>query len=441
MPEATIPTFSAGALHRAISTVTLLIIAWLAGLLLLHAAQVSLHWVAGRLTRPAGQGLVEFVRQRELVLQAAFRALLTMVAAHFFGGLIVMILWPFLLALFGLNIYLRWHYFPVLALAALAYAVMTWTTLWGALRLNAVRREPGRPLRREEAPGLWAEADSVAARLGTRPVEAIYITPWCEVGVLQRGGALRALWGQEERCLIIGLGALRDLRVAELRTILAHELAHLIERDIVGGHLTWAVRERLDRARQALVGRGLAGRWHPAWSILQFYSGLFVRLTSALGRVRELLADRYAGLYGVETAIAAIDKLSRAEAWHVALVQVELAAARQESRPVRNLYALPAPPPGLEAEFWRLVEAARRQAAALPDAHPPLEERAAMLRRLAIQGREVGPDRAVWTLFADAAALQGEMTRVVAEVAATQRGLMLATPVHPSVRLNGLRRR
>ena len=62
-------------------------------------------------------------------------------------------------------------------------------TLFSIVRSLVVRRqeaEPGHPLAPEDAPALWSLAKDVAATVGTRPIEEIYVSPTTAVGVMER---------------------------------------------------------------------------------------------------------------------------------------------------------------------------------------------------------------------------------------------------------------
>ncbi len=84
----------------------------------------------------------------------------------------------------------------------------------------------GPVLARADAPPLFAAVDDVARRLRVRPPGQIRLTylPCCGV----------VAWGRRSQALILGLPLLRVLTHAELRAILAHELAHLARGDATG---------------------------------------------------------------------------------------------------------------------------------------------------------------------------------------------------------------
>ena len=97
----------------------------------------------------------------------------------------------------------------------------------GGLRLRMGRArgdtDLGPVLERFDAPELFRLVEQVARRLGVRPPEQVRLSylPCCGVVELRRA-----------RAVLIGLPLLQILTVAELRAVLAHELAHLAKGDM-----------------------------------------------------------------------------------------------------------------------------------------------------------------------------------------------------------------
>src|SRR6185295_2261026 len=107
--------------------------------------------------------------------------------------------------------------------------------------------------------------DEVAAKVGTRAVDAVYLTPGTAVAVFERGGMLKQLRGKSERCLVLGLGVLDGMALAEFKAILAHEYGHFSNRDTAGGGLALSVRRSLLTMAQGLAEGGAATWYNPAW--------------------------------------------------------------------------------------------------------------------------------------------------------------------------------
>mgnify|MGYP003381524256 CR=1 FL=1 len=82
--------------------------------------------------------------------------------------------------------------------------------------------DPGLYLPREEAPQLWSLTEEVAQRVGTRPVDAIYVAAGAEIAVTERGGFWKKLRGSGQRCLILGLGDLPGLPLSQFKACLLY---------------------------------------------------------------------------------------------------------------------------------------------------------------------------------------------------------------------------
>jgi Zn-dependent protease with chaperone function len=128
---------------------------------------------------------------------------------------------------------------------ALIVLGLTLFTLFAILRSLFVRRrdeDPGERLSLSEHPRVRDLLNGVAERIGTRPVDNVYLTPGTNLAVMERGGMLKQLRGATERCLILGAGVLEGLRLRPFKAILAHEYGHFSNRDTAGGGFALSVR-------------------------------------------------------------------------------------------------------------------------------------------------------------------------------------------------------
>ena len=166
----------------------------------------------------------------------------------------------------------------------------------------------------------WAK---LARDLNIRPPEEVRLAflPCCGVIAWRRS-----------RALLLGLPLLSILDVAELRSVLAHELAHLAQ-----GDATWAA--RLVRSVE-ILDRGLDATDSAAWGPLRWWAVACRSIASALlapiAEGQEARADRSAAVFsGGRAAASALIK--------VALVQPlfrELLGILDISNPnTHNLYA------------------------------------------------------------------------------------------------------
>jgi Zn-dependent protease with chaperone function len=262
----------------------------------------------------------------------------------------------------------------------------------GGVRVASESRDPdndfGPVLRRLDAPRLFDEVADVARRLGVRPPEEIRLAflPCCGVVAWRRS-----------RALLLGMPLLHVLTIAELRAVLAHELAHLAR-----GDATWSAGSL--RFVEAL-SRALDDPSRKTWGPLGLWARLCRKASTALigpiSRGQEARADRAsAALAGGRVAASALVK--------VALVQPlfrELLGLHEAGRPDgSNLYST-------FRAFWTrlpepLMEAMRLRLVAIDPGsegspHPPLPDRIAMVQ--SYPDLPDGPTsiEASWTLIGD----------------------------------------
>jgi Zn-dependent protease with chaperone function len=254
--------------------------------------------------------------------------------------------------------------------------VESWSDLTqclGAVRRDVASASPdadhGPVLARADAPALFDEIDEISRRLGVkRPnqVRAAYL-PCCGITAWNRR--------QRERALLIGLPLLEILSPAELRAVVAHELAHLAYGDMAGSARALRFWESLAHAVDTGHAAGLPARWARHCLV----PGM--RLLRPVARGQEIRADRAAAsLAGGHATASALVK--------VAMVQGlfrEVLAHYDPSDPDQaNLYAF-------FRRFWSdlpttLLESLRHAILthATPprpdDPHPPLLDRLSVVQ-------------------------------------------------------------
>lgn len=274
--------------------------------------------------------------------------------------------------------------------------------------------EPGRPLTEAEAPRLWALTREIAQRCGTRPVDAIFLTPAVEVAVTERGGLLKKLRGQGKRLLIIGMGALPGTTEAEFAAILAHEYGHFSNKDTAGGNLAHQVNLSMHTMAYRLAAQGLARWYNPAWWFINGFSKVFYRATLGASRLQEILADRFAAMtYGAQNLINGLTRIVRQDLAFDMLVERSVRQSTAQGRALPNFYkalAQPSPDPdALEAQFTALMN---RPTGAY-DSHPSVADRIRLIQAAKSDCSVCGSDAPASDLFADMPALQESMMAVV----------------------------
>jgi Zn-dependent protease with chaperone function len=301
----------------------------------------------------------------------------------------------------------------------LIVVVVTLGTLWSILKSLFVRardEDPGERLELRAHPRLRSLLVDVARRVGTRPVDSVYLTPGTDVAVMERGGLGKQLRGRAERCLILGVGVLDGLRIGPLKAVLAHEYGHFSNRDTAGGGFALSVRRSLITMAEGLARSGAAAWYNPAWLFLNGFYRVFLRVSQGASRLQEILADRWAAFtYGSrafeEGLRHVIERSVRFGARANATLQ-EMVALR---RPVANLYAHDPAESMPEAEVEKQVREVLNRAPSVYDSHPSPTERTRWVRALAATGTAASSDDAneAWTLFADRKAIEERMTAAV----------------------------
>jgi Zn-dependent protease with chaperone function len=258
--------------------------------------------------------------------------------------------------------------------------------VWFRVETNNPDADLGPVLARVDAPQLFDAIDVVARRLGIRPPGQVRLSylPCCGV----------VAWGRSQ-ALLVGLPLLRILTRAEMRAILAHELAHLARGDATRAARRARFVEGLERAVEHRGDklRGPLGAWaryclrEASWLIRPVAWG------------QETRADRSAALIaGGGAACSALVK--------TAVVQPlfrEVLAFYDPDETDVNLYAF------FRAFWFRLPEEIRSAMrmkiladGGPPDpAHPPLADRLCLLQSYPDHVRSPGDDQPANTFLGD----------------------------------------
>jgi Zn-dependent protease with chaperone function len=290
----------------------------------------------------------------------------------------------------------------------------------------------GRPLPRAEAPEMWKLLDEVAARIGTRCINRIYLQPEANIAVTEQGMFLLRMLGLGKRCLLLGIGALPNMTQGEFRAILAHEYGHFAHRDTSGGGLAILVQQSLYEMALALKMEGMATWKNPAWLFISGFHFLYMSITLGASRAQEVLADRRAVLaYGSNDFVNGLNRVTRQQILFDFQINHEAENAVRENRPLRNLYTLPPLETKWEKEVTiRAERAARRNTSAFAS-HPGLPERIKMAKDLNAPASVEDNAQPVWDLL-PAEQLQAEMMdymqRKVQAKAASIRFRMTSQP-------------
>lgn len=321
----------------------------------------------------------------------------------------------------------------VLAVAAVFYAFMTvgripiklalilgfgaLVTVYQMIRSFFVKHEeedPGRPLREEEAPGLWELAREVASAVGTRPVDEIRVTPGTDLAVYERGSSADKRQDKATRILILGVGVLNGFSRNAFRAVLAHEYGHFSHRDTAGGEVALRVQRDMVTFAYAMAEAGQAVWYNLAFQFLRAYHFIFRRISHGATRLQEILADRVAVYnYGARAFEQGLSHVIYRDVEFNHLAVREINAAVSARRALQNIYELPE---AKGSEVERDVETAFRESlerkTSEDDTHPAPAERFRLAQRVRSKG-EPEADGSVWELFADREAITREMSEIV----------------------------
>ncbi len=388
-------------------------ILWLGGLACLFVLGAILSHVALQAAEAPPQGADGHAQGMDASLRRTYAVVLWLSCAYYYVSLPVLALLTLLIG--GGLIYAMFAAGRIPVKLLVLVVVLTLVTLWSILKSIFVRGgddDPGRPLDLGREPRLRALLRDVAHRVGTRSVNAVYLTPGTDIAVMERGGLRRQLAGGGERCLVLGVGVLGGLRLRPFKAILAHEYGHFSNRDTAGGGFALTVRRSLLTMAEGLASGGAAKWYNPVWLFLNAFYRAFLRISQGASRLQEVLADRWAALiYGsgaFEHGLRqVIERSVRFEArFDTAILGMAL------NRPVANLYApveAEAPP---DKDVERDVREALNRPASPYDSHPSPSQRVRWVRALAAKGTATAADDDddVWSVFSNREQIEREMT-------------------------------
>jgi Zn-dependent protease with chaperone function len=302
-----------------------------------------------------------------------------------------------------------------------------------SLFVRGVDQDPGERLDLDRYPRLRAILEEVAQRVGTRPVDSVYLTPGAQVAVMERGRSLRALaWGRAERCLILGVAALDGLRLGPLKAVLAHEYGHFSNRDTAGGEFALAVRRSLWTMGQGIAAGGAATWYNPAWIFVNGFHRVFLRISQGASRLQEVLADRWAALsYGSRAFEEGLRHVVARGVRFGAHANATLDEVINAKRPLENLYSYKPERPPIERGVEVSVREALEAKPSPYDSHPSPVDRFAWVQAMNAPGTGASAEdeAEAWVLFPDRDAIERAMTAVVRRNVAQVDGIEIGATV------------
>jgi tetratricopeptide (TPR) repeat protein len=405
-------------------------LAWGCGLLALYLAGEGLSWLILRTADRDGRGRPIPPWQRPL--RWAYRVVIWSAGLYYYVSLAVLV--AVVLAVpgsvvYGLATAPRVPGLAVLAALPLSLVlVVLGVPLARSLRVQFVETTEGRPLREEEAQGLWALAREVAGRVGTRPVDEIRLVTGAGIAVQERGRWRDKRRGRSVRCLRLGMATFDGFAPDDFRAVLAHEYAHFLHGDTVGHAIARRVEGQLNAFGSSIVQWNGNAWWNGAWHFARCYHALFQRIISGERRLRELHADRVSVLtYGPRAAADGLRHTLRADAEYRLTQEWAFRAAVEGpmflENPMRSV-------PAIRGRAIReIVDSLIKAPARGDDTHPSPARRLELFETIAAESRQEGagdgsgdgsrpragpaavPDGGLWSLFADLEKAREEFRR------------------------------
>jgi Zn-dependent protease with chaperone function len=394
---------------------------WIGGAALLFGTGLVLSAIAIRASTGLSGRIGGHPTARDVLIRRVYRVVLFASCAYYYLSI------PLLLAivlvgggglLYGM---LSVGHLPIRLILVVVIAIfVTVSAIVRSLFIRGSHDDPGVRIHPDEHRRLWRLLADVAERVGTRPVDSVYLTPGTEVAVFERGGLWRQIAGRGERCLILGVGTLDGMSLGAFKAVIAHEYGHFSNRDTAGGGFALAVR-RSAVSLAANLARGGAASWvNPAWLFVSGFYHLFLRISQGASRLQEVLADRWAAtLYGApafESGLRhVIDRSVRFNA-HVNQTVQDVVVRKL---PLKNLYQYTPTTSVDAAELETLVRGAFEAEPSPYDSHPRPVDRFRWVHELDVQVEpEPEDESSVWSLFDDRTVLEERMTTVVRDALA-----------------------
>lgn len=394
------------------------VLIWVGGLLLLLGLGALLSRATLRAaTRMPSQGTGEAAGS-DLALRRVYKGVLWLSCLYYWlsipmVSLLVLVIGGGLIwGIFAMG------YIPIKLIVGVVVIVgVTLTSIVKSLFARRRDEDPGLKLAPTEEPRLRDLLHEVAARIGTRPVDSVYLTPGTDLAVMERGGMLKQLRGASERCLILGVGVLDGLKIGPLKAILAHEYGHFSNKDTAGGGFALSVRRSQYRMAVHLAQGGAAAWYNPAWLFVIGFNRVFLRISQGASRLQEILADRWAAFaYGPAFFEQGLRHVIRRSILFDAHANATIKEVIEAKAALANLYSYQptAQPDAVEAASE--LETALNREPSPYDSHPSPVDRFRWTQGLTATVQPVPEDEEEsWTLFRDREALERKLTETVRE--------------------------
>jgi Zn-dependent protease with chaperone function len=348
--------------------------AWLAVLGLIYLAGSVLSKMTLRSISKMEPTIGAQLQPMERTIRSIYRGVIVVLSFYFYISIPFVIL--SLIFVVGGAFYLFFAIGRIPIQLAIILVLMFFVSIFAILRSIFSRRKEvlvGRPISRSDSPALWSLVENVARKMETRPVDAVYLTPYAEIFVNEKG---------KKRNLHLGMGVLCSLNQAQLASIIAHEYGHFYNRDTAGGDLAFKVYAKLDTLAVSLVRSRAHYAYNPVWLFVMAYQRVFLRVSLGASRLQEILADRFAAMaYGRENFVNGLKNIVKQTLSFQLQANYEINQMLQSHQPINNLYQIPMQSE-LQGELEGRFEAALKRQTSAYDSHPSTMDRISLLERM-----------------------------------------------------------
>jgi Zn-dependent protease with chaperone function len=364
---------------------TIALVVWMLGLGLLYLVGNLLSRATIRSLEKMEPTIGAQLQPAERTIRSIYRSVIVILSLYFYISIPFAVL--ALLLFVGGLFYLFFMIGSIPIQIAGILLIILVVSLFAILRMIFLRRKdlpPGRLLSRTDTPELWALVEQVARKLDTRPVDRIYINPYTEIAVNEKGGLLKKLRGASQRNLILGMGVLPAMTQGQFASVLAHEYGHFYNRDTAGGNLIYQVYAMLNQMAFGLAKGGAAHVFNPVWLFVIPYQKIFLRVTLGASRLQEILADRHAAMaYGRTNSVEGLQNIVRQTIAFQMHANYEVRRSFELNQPISNIYRLPMQE-RLQGDLEKTFDTTMKHKTSPYDSHPAMQDRIALIERMRI---------------------------------------------------------
>jgi Zn-dependent protease with chaperone function len=264
-----------------------------------------------------------------------------------------------------------WSRRPIIGLIAVFVTVPLIRTTFSAIRacFFKIPAPEGLPLARSDGSALYDLVEDIQRAVDAPAIDGIVITSGFNASATVHSPRL----GRRHRTLVLGLPMLTTLSTAELRAVIAHELAHFSHAS--DPFAAWVYRTRRSwLALRVSLDHRLATPVYVYW-LLRWYVPRLNAVSGEVARRHEFTADRVAasvaGNRATADALVAVEAGTRfAEDVHWPAIQISHETAAEPPRPYSGMLTWNA-----RTISSQTLDEIFEGAAGIGDTHPSLGER------------------------------------------------------------------